>query len=114
MSEVPLNAYRTHGDLIFTSGQVGLRPDGSVPEDFGDEVRLAMLNLAQVLAEADSTLIDVLKSTVYITDADLFGPMNEVYAEHFDDEYPARTTIVTTLARPELRFEIEAVAYKSL
>lgn len=100
------------GNLLFTAGAVGTDAEGSVPADIREQTRNTLENLRVVLAAAGSSLAHVLKSTVYLTDMSEFGAMNEVYRSAFSGDPPARTTVgVAALARPELRIEIEMIAY---
>jgi 2-iminobutanoate/2-iminopropanoate deaminase len=110
--DVPLSLTRTHGDLVFASGQVGRVPEtGTIPESFEAQARQGIENLRSALAGASSSLSRVLKTTVFIRREGDFSQMNEIYASMFEEPYPARTTIVTALARPEIHFEIEAIAH---
>jgi 2-iminobutanoate/2-iminopropanoate deaminase len=110
--DVPLSRTRVNGTLVFASGQVGRNPaTGSVPAAFEAQVRQAIENLRDVLVSAGSSLSSVLKTTVFLRREADFAEMNDIYASCFEEPYPARTTIVTALARPELDFEIEAIAH---
>lgn len=109
---VPIaNAARV-GNLVFVSGTVGFRPDGSVAAGgFPAQMRQTMDNLAAVLEAAGSSLDRLVKVNVILTAMENFGAMNEIYRTYFrDGEYPPRTTIEARLARPDLLVEIEAVA----
>ncbi|HEX7297643.1 MAG TPA: RidA family protein [Solirubrobacteraceae bacterium] len=108
----PLTQYRTHGDLVFTSGQIGLLPDGAIPEDFGRQAHLAIQALKRQLEAAGASLETTIKTTVFVTRHDDFAAMNQIYTEYFHDPWPARSTVVTGLALPGLLFEIEAVAHR--
>lgn len=108
--ELPLSPYRTLGDLIFVSGQIGVEDGRKVPADFGRQAELGMLALRDALAAAGASLGDVVKTTVFVTDQAHVASMNEVYAAHFSPPWPARSTLVTGLALPGLLFEIEAIA----
>ena len=106
----PFSAAVRTGDLIFLSGQVGMR-DGKIVEGIEEQTRATMENIRDVLAQAGATLDDIVKVTVFITDMDLWPKMNEVYREYFGDDLPARSAFgVTALALPELIVEIECVA----
>lgn len=112
--DVPLSLTRTHEGWVFVSGQVGRdAATGEIPRSFGGQTRLAIDNLRRALESEGASLRTVLKTTVFIRREECFAEMNSIYAESFDEPYPARTTIVTALARPELDFEIEAVAHTS-
>jgi 2-iminobutanoate/2-iminopropanoate deaminase len=111
LSTSPLSAGVIIGDVVHTSGQVGRQPDsGVVPAGFEAQMREALANLDRVLEAAGSSLQRVVKTTVFLARRDDFAAMNEIYAAHFTEPYPARSTIVCALAGAELLFEIEAVA----
>lgn len=110
MIELPLSPYRTHGDLVFLSGQVGLESDGSIPQRFERQAELAMEALLATLAEAGSGAGELLKLTVYLSRRSDFAAFNELYARFIPQPWPARTTLVTELVLPGLLFEIEAIA----
>lgn len=107
----PLSPARTHAGVVYTSGQVGIAPDGGVPKDFAGQFGVAIGNLRGVLADAGASLESVLKTTVFLVDRSHTDEMNRLYAEAFPEPRPARSTIVTQLVRPDLLFEIEAVAF---
>jgi 2-iminobutanoate/2-iminopropanoate deaminase len=100
------------GDLIFTSGQLGLEPaTGSlVPGGIEAETRQALVNISNVLAEAGSGLEQVVKTIVFLKDMTEFSKMNTVYAEFFNEDPPARSTIQAAALPKGGAVEIEAVA----
>jgi len=104
-------AIRT-GDLVFTSGQLGLDPaTGSlVPGGIEAETRQALTNLRHVLADAGSGLERVVKTIVFLKDMADFAKMNAVYAEFFTENPPARSTIQAAALPKGGAVEIEAVA----
>lgn len=98
--------------LLFTAGAIGTDAGGKVPAGIREQTRNTFENLKSVLTAAGSDFGHVLKATVYLTDMSEVAAMNEVYRSFFSGDLPARTTIgVTALARPELRIEIEMIAY---
>lgn len=100
------------GDLIAVAGQVGLDPaTGSVPSDVASQVDLALRNVAACLAASDADLDDVIRVDVYLTDRNDFAAMNEVYARHFTEPYPARTTVYVGLPAG-FKVEITALAVR--
>ena len=106
----PFSAAVRTGNLLFVSGQVGMR-GGKVVEGIEEQTRATLENIRAVLAQAGASLEDVVKVTVFITDMSLWPKMNEVYREYFTKELPARSALgVTALALPELLVEIECVA----
>ncbi len=110
---IPLSHHRTHGGVVYTSGQIGVGPDGTVPPDFDTQTHLAIEALRTHLAAAGASVDTVIKTTVFITRREDFAAMNRIYTEYFSDPWPTRSTLVTGLALPELLFEIEAVAYRA-
>lgn len=101
------------GDLVFVSGQAAVDDSGQVvgPGDFGAQARQAVGNLRRVLEAAGSSLDQVIKVTIFVTDMSYFPEVVELRREVFSAPYPADTICeVTALAYPELMFEIEAVA----
>jgi 2-iminobutanoate/2-iminopropanoate deaminase len=81
-----------------------------VGEDVAKQTEQVMKNLSAVLAGAGLTLHDVVKTTVYLTDMAHFQAMNEVYARHFTDAPPARTTVAAAGLPKGALVEIDAVA----
>ncbi len=104
---------RIVGDVVYTSGQVGVDPaSGAVPEDFADEVRQALANLDAVLTAAGSSRGEVIRTMCLLTDVARFAEFNGIYAEFFGAHLPARSTFGVALAGG-FRFEIEATALRS-
>ena len=101
------------GDLIFVSGQAAVSEQGEIVGvgDFGAQARQAVRNLESVLTAAGSSLDQVIKVTIFVTDMSYFSEVVELRREVFSEPYPADTICeVRSLAYPELMFEIEAVA----
>jgi len=99
------------GDLLFVSGQVGTRPDGSPEPDFAKQVDLAFDNLKAVLAAAGCTLDDIVDVTTFHTDPEKqFAAVMAVKARHFTEKpYPNWTAVgVTWLSGFD--FEIKVIA----
>jgi 2-iminobutanoate/2-iminopropanoate deaminase len=110
MSEIPLSHLRAHDGWLFSSGQIGRDADGNIPPDFAAQARIAIENLRGHLHAAGASLDSVIKTTVFLTRQSDFAEMNEIYSTYFTPPYPARSTIVAGMVRPELLFEIEAIA----
>lgn len=97
--------------LVFCSGQLGVAPDDTVPEDAGSQTELCFANIAAVLAEAGMSLAHVLRINAYVTDRAFLKPYMTVRDRLFADPLPASTLmIVSGFARPEFKVEVEAVA----
>jgi 2-iminobutanoate/2-iminopropanoate deaminase len=99
------------GNLVFVSGTVGWRPDGSIPADIKEQCRQMYENVQQVLQAAGSSLDHVVSTTTYLVNALDYRVLNEVRAEYFVKDAPASAVVVVKeLVRPELLVEVEAVA----
>lgn len=99
------------GELLFTSGQIPLRLDGSlVPGDVRDQTRQVMQNLQAVLEAGGSSLEQVVKCTCFLADMNDFAAVNEVYGEFFGKEPPARSAVQVARLPKDVAIEIEAVA----
>ena len=114
MTAVPLSHQMSHDDWVFTSGQIGRDPDGTIPAEFGDQMRSALASLSRHLEAGGASLETVVKTTVFLTRREDFAEMNEIYAQYFKEPWPARSTIVTDMVRAELVFEIEAIARRRI
>ena len=102
------------GDFIYVSGQ-GPVDTSTNQMSFGDiqhETRLVLGNIKKILEGCGASMADVVKCSVFISDGRNFAAMNEVYAEFFGENKPARTTVETNFAIPEMKVEIDAIAYK--
>ncbi|OQX74069.1 MAG: deaminase [Campylobacteraceae bacterium 4484_4] len=98
-------------DLVFTSGQIPLRPDGTLVEgDIKEETRQVLTNLRAVLEEAGSSLDRIVKTTIYLADMEDFATINGVYAEFFSGNFPARSTVAVRTLPKNVRIEIDAIA----
>lgn len=110
-SHVPLSPAVRAGDFVFISGQVPVRPDGTMVDGgIESQTRQVLENVKAALALAGASMDDVVKTTVWIEDARDFGGMNKVYGSFFAKEPPARTTVESRLM-VDIKVEIEAVAY---
>lgn len=103
----------TIGDLVITSGQAAISPDGALVGvgDFDAQVEQAMTNLSEVLRAGGSSLEQVVKVTIYLRDMGNFPKIVALRERYFTPPYPADTIVeVSSLALPELEIEIEAIA----
>ena len=102
------------GDFIYVSGQGPIDPATQrfSVGDIRHETRLVLSNIQKILEGCGSSMADVVKCSVFLSDANDFTAMNEVYAEFFGDQTPARTTVEAKFVLPEMKVEIDAVAYR--
>ncbi|MBW2417511.1 MAG: reactive intermediate/imine deaminase [Deltaproteobacteria bacterium] len=99
--------------IVFLSGQIPLDPESGemVGGEIEDQARRVLANLRAVLEAAGSSMAQVLKTTVYLTDLSLFPRVNAVYAEHFgSDPAPARATVEVSALPLGAGIEIDAIA----
>lgn len=100
------------GGQLFCSGQIGIDPHTGelVSEDFGDQVRQVLKNLAAVLEEAGMSFADVVRVSVFVTDIEDFAELNEIYAEYFSAPHPARVTLEASALPKDAQVEIAVEA----
>ena len=99
------------GDLLFTSGQIALLPNGNLLEgDVAAQTEQVLNNLQAVLEAGGSSLANVIKCTCFLKDMAHFGTMNEVYGRFFENEPPARSAVEVARLPKDVLIEIEAVA----
>lgn len=109
----PYSQGKIVGDLIFTSGQIALLPNGEfIDGDIVAQTRQVLENLEAILKEADSSLECVIKTTVFLSDMSDFNAMNEIYAQYFGKHKPARSTIAVKTLPKNAKVEIECVAIR--
>lgn len=98
--------------MLYTAGQIALDPATMeiVAGGIVEQTERVMQNLDAVLAAADMTVANVVKTTVFLQDMAEFSAMNEVYAKHFGSHRPARSTVAVAGLPRNVRVEIELVA----
>ena len=100
------------GNLVFTSGQIPVAPDGTVSNDIVEQAHQTLKNLKAVLEAAGCSMDSVVRTTVFISDMDQFGAINAVYEQYFSRPYPARSCVQVAKLPKGVGIEIEAVATK--
>ena len=100
--------------MVFTAGQLPLTPDGDLLDDASipRQTEQALDNITAILREADTSLDNVLKVTVFLDDIDDFEAMNDTYSGYFDENPPARSAIEVGSLPKGAGVEIEAIATK--
>jgi 2-aminomuconate deaminase len=114
------------GDFLFVSGTSSRRADetiagadidafGTTHLDIREQTRAVIENIKDILASMDANLKDLVEISAYLVNMDDFEAYNEVYAQYFDAQGPARTTVaVRQLPHACLLIEMKAIAYKPL
>lgn len=104
----PYSASVRIGSIIGIAGQCGWVDDGILADGLEAQIRAGLDNLVEALRASGATPDDVVSVQAYLTDAGHFDTMNRIYAEYFDDPYPARTTVYVGLRGGAL-FEVNAI-----
>ena len=102
------------GNLIFISGQIALKPGSGelANADLTEETHQVMQNLKAVLSEAGLDFNAVVKTTIFLSDMELFGQVNEIYGKYFDGEFPARETVAVKGLPKGVNVEISMIAVR--
>lgn len=101
------------GNLLITSGQLGLDPlTGMLPEGVEAQAKQSLENIGAILAEAGFARTDVMKTTVFIRNMDDFARVNGVYAAFFGEHKPARSCVEVSALPKNGLVEIEVIASK--
>ncbi len=100
------------GDLLFVSGQVPIDPStGTIVEgDIKAQAQQSLNNLKAILNAAGTNMGAVVKTTVFLADMNDFAAMNEVYAQFFQEPFPARSAVQVARLPKDAKVEIEAIA----
>ena len=101
------------GNMVYTAGQVAWDNTGKLVgvNDIRVQTIQTLSNVVSVLKEGGADINDIVKCNVYLKNMDDFQIMNEEFAKLFSSNPPARTTVKTPMAEPEMLVEIEAIAY---
>ncbi len=101
------------GNLLITSGQLGLDPTtGILPEGVEAQTKQSLENIGAILTEAGFSLTDVVKTTVFIRNMDDFGRVNGLYSAFFGEHKPARSCVEVSALPKNGLVEIEVIASK--
>lgn len=98
------------GNMLFLSGQLPIDPmTGLMSDNIETQTRQSLANANSIIESAGSSLRDVVKTTVFLSDMNNFSKMNEVYKEFFTDNYPARSAIEVARLPKDALVEIEMI-----
>lgn len=108
----PYSQATTNGDVVFTSGQIPLTPDGELLDEEPIEVQAeqSLDNIKAVLESEGLSMSNILKTTVLLDDIEEYETVNEVYASYFDEEPPARSAFEVANLPAGVGVEIETIA----
>lgn len=107
----PYSPALTVGTLVFLSGQIPLRADGTLVEGgIREQATQVLENMGGLLAASGAGFAQVAKTTIYLADMGDFAVVNEIYATYFSQPYPARATVQVARLPRDVRVEIDAIA----
>ena len=108
----PYNQAILTGNLLFISGQVALKPGTGelAMTDIIEETHQVMQNLKAILTQASMDFSNVVKTTIFLSDMNLFGQVNEIYGKYFNSDFPARETVAVKGLPKNVNVEISMIA----
>jgi 2-iminobutanoate/2-iminopropanoate deaminase len=108
----PYNQAVKSGNFLFVSGQVALKPGTNdlANSDIIEETHQVLQNIKAILAEAEMDFRNIVKTTIFLSDMELFSRVNEIYAKYFDGFFPARETIAVKGLPKNANIEISVIA----
>ena len=108
----PYNQAIKSGNLLFVSGQVALKSGTNdlANADIIEETHQVLQNVKTILAEAGMDFSNIVKTTIFLSDMDLFSQVNEIYAKYFNGDFPARETVAVKGLPKNANVEISVVA----
>jgi 2-iminobutanoate/2-iminopropanoate deaminase len=112
----PYNQAIKAGNMVFISGQIALKAEtGELANaDIIEETHQVMKNLKVILAEAGLDFNAVVKTTIFLSDMELFGQVNEIYGKYFDGDFPARETVAVKGLPKNVNVEISMIAVSKI
>lgn len=100
-------------NFVFTQGSIYLTPEGKLLEGtIEEQIHQIMKNLQAILEEAGVSFVNVVKTTIFVTDMSIYGKVNEIYASYMSDPYPARETVCVKELPMGAKVEISMIAIK--
>ena len=113
-SEIPLSKAVRAGDFVYVSGQTANDDKGGIINaNIEEQTEIIMKNISKILTETNCNMEDIIKATIWISDARDFHRFNSTYVKYFPNNKPARSTTVCNLV-VDAKIEIEAIAYKPI
>ncbi len=107
----PYSQGRVVGNLVFTSGQIGIIPEtGEIAVGVEAQAHQVFKNVSEILKAAGSDMSKVVKTTVFVKDMNDFATVNGIYAQYFTEPYPARSCVEVARLPKDLLVECEAIA----
>ncbi len=111
----PYNQAVIAGGFLFISGQIAIDPQSGqlIMDDISTETHTVLKNLKAILSEASLSFDDIVKTTIFLSDMNNFGLVNEIYGSYFTKDFPARETVEVSVLPKNVNVEISAIAVKA-
>ena len=111
----PYNQAVIANGFLFLSGQIAINPESGavIQSSISEETHQVMRNIKAVLLEAGYGFEDVVKTTIFLSDMNLFAEINDIYGAYFENNFPARETVAVKGLPKGVNVEISITAYKS-
>jgi len=108
----PYNQAVKKGALLFVSGQIAINPANNelVLHTIQDETHQVMQNIKAILQASDMDFDHILKTTIFLSDMNLFSEVNEIYGQYFKGDFPARETVAVKGLPKNVNVEISVIA----
>lgn len=100
-------------ELVFVSGQIPIDPESGkvIKGNIKEQTKQVLENLKNILQAGGSSLQNVLRTTIFLSDMDDYAMVNETYAQYFESSPPARSTVQVSRLPKDVHIEIDAIAY---
>ena len=100
-------------ELVFVSGQIPIDPESGkvIKGNIKEQTKQVLENLKNILQAGGSSLPNVLRTTIFLSDMDDYAMVNETYAQYFESSPPARSTVQVSRLPRDVYIEIDAIAY---
>ncbi|HAS36019.1 MAG TPA: reactive intermediate/imine deaminase [Flavobacteriales bacterium] len=110
----PYNQAVWAGDTLYMSGQIAIDPKTGqlITSNIEDETELVMKNIGAVLSAAGTEFSKVVKCSIFLSDMELFGQVNEIYGRFFSENSPARETVAVRTLPKNVNVEISVIALR--
>ncbi len=100
------------GDFLFVSGQIPISPEsGEIVEGIDNQTKQVLQNIEAILSEAGVGFRKVVKFTIYLSNMNHFGTVNEIYGSFLEEPYPARATVEVSRLPKDVLIEMDVIAY---
>lgn len=110
----PYNQAVMVNDTLYISGQIAIEPESGnlLTENIELETKQVLDNLRAILNEVNLSFDNIVKTSIFLSDMNLFATVNEIYGTYFTQDFPARETVAVKTLPKNVNVEISAIAVK--